>query len=382
MHEPQKRSPGFPSIALGAAVLCALLAYFSLRTLPVPEPPPPAAKPPLAAESLASETSSTAPRTDSPVETGGLGALLDALQVANAADAPGQLARLRAWLRGLPPGRAASLIAQLLDSGRNFPVPLEFRIGADGALDAAPTLRVWLLDTLSLVDPAAAADYAARRIFTGTQSADEWAVGLRAYALGRPGDTEFLKARAGELLFQSDWRARPSTGYLEAFDTLVYARATEFTPQLAALVQNKSNRAVGHAAYLTLDRLVCQETATVLARLREEPGLMAGREQTRASYFARADVRDPAQRALLEDYLLDPGLVPAELDTFAGTFPNANYMVSKNLLTRSDTSGGEDRRAADVGALRTVEAWMADPRFQSRLPVLQKIQERLLNFVK
>ena len=109
---------------------------------------------------------------------------------------------------------------------------------------------------------------------------------------------------------------------------------------------------------------------------------MAGREQTRASYFARADVRDPAQRALLEDYLLDPGLVPGELDTFAGTFPNANYMVSRNLLTRSDTPGGEDRRAADVGALRTVEAWMADPRFQGRLPVLQKIQERLLHFVK
>lgn len=70
-----------------------------------------------------------------------------------------------------------------------------------------------------------------------------------------------------------------------------------------------------------------------LVLLAAHPELMEGREKTRANFFARADLRDPQQKALLESYLLDPRRSAQELQTFAGIFPNANYMISNNLLT-------------------------------------------------
>src|SRR5687768_8077676 len=76
-------------------------------------------------------------------------------------------------------------------------------------------------------------------------------------------------------------------------------RRPAFTPDLAQMVADKENRAVAHAAFLTLDRLVLHDAAAVLSQLEQKPELMAGREQTRANYFARADVRDPRQHSLL-----------------------------------------------------------------------------------
>jgi hypothetical protein len=37
----------------------------------------------------------------------------------------------------------------------------------------------------------------------------------------------------------------------------------------------------------------------------------------------------------VEKYLLDPQIDPAELNNFAGLYPNANFMISANLLTQS-----------------------------------------------
>lgn len=288
---------------------------------------------------------------------------------------------LRDYLRALPPEVIAKLLADFLNSARDIAVPLEFALEADGSLRTAPTLRVWLLDTLTLVAPQAAAEYA-QRVLSGSNSADEWAVCLRAYGIGRPDDTAFLKAKAGELLARTDWRAKPSTGYLEAFDVIVHTKANDFTPRLAQLVQDKQNRAVGHAAFLTLDRLVQQDPAKVLTQLQAQPDLMTGREQTRANYFARADVRDPAQRALVETYLLDPRRTPEELDTFAGIYPNANFMVSNNLLTRTATPAHDDLAAHDREALRVVETWLADPRFAAQHARLETMRTRLRSFTQ
>lgn len=308
-------------------------------------------------------------------------ALVTRLQSASDADARRVLGELRAWLRSLPADRAAALIRGYLDSLADIAVPLDFAIAADGSLETAPTLRVWLLDTLTLVAPQAAAEYA-QRVLASSNSADEWAVALRGYGMGRPDDTTFLKAKAGELLARTDWRAKPSSGYLEAFDVLVHTRASEFTPQLATLVKDKQNRAVGHAAFLTLDRLIQQDVAKVLTQLQSQPELMTGREQTRANYFARADVRDPQQRTLLESYLLDPRRTPEELDTFAGIYPNANFMISHNLLTRTATPAGEDLAAHDREALKVVESWLSDPRFATQHARLEAIQRRLRQFVR
>jgi len=65
--------------------------------------------------------------------------------------------------------------------------------------------------------------------------------------------------------------------------------------------------------------------------------------------------RDPDQRALVERYLLDPGRDTLELATFAGLYPNANFMVSNNLLTTVATPTGGQLAAhdAEIAAILT-----------------------------
>ena len=38
--------------------------------------------------------------------------------------------------------------------------------------------------------------------------------------------------------------------------------------------------------------------------------------------------------------LLNPQISAAEISAFAGIYPNANYMISDNLLTQAQTPGG------------------------------------------
>ena len=142
-----------------------------------------------------------------------------------------------------------------------------------------------------------------------------------------------------------------------------------------------NNRALAHAAFLTLDRLAQSDTAATLNALAAKPELLQGREATRAGYFARADVRDGEQRAVLERYLLNASLPPAELERFAGSFPNANFMVSQNLLTSSTTPDGAAIAARDAATLPVVEQWLADPRFAHLKPALTTIRARLQHFV-
>jgi hypothetical protein len=294
-----------------------------------------------------------------------------------------RLQEIRGLLKSVPSDQAVPAITDFLQTNTDASTLLEFRIGPAGHLQEAPSLRVWLLDCLGEIDRNAAADFA-KVILSNPISPDEWAVSLRDYALVRTSSDEiaYVRAKARELIWNPQWQQKPSTGFLEAFDTIVHTRSTALTPDLAHLVKNRENRAVAHAAYLTLDRLVLKEPQEVLAQLAHNSEIMTGREQSRANYFARADVRDPIQRGLLETYLLDPRRTPEELQTFTGIYPNANLMISANLLTRTETPVHQEIAAQDRQALATVQEWMADPRFTKIQSHLQEIQSRLENFVQ
>ena len=260
---------------------------------------------------------------------------------------------------------------------------LDVTVKPGGVLGDASSLRVFLLDYLGQIDrPAAGA--LARQILSAPTSPDEWAVSLRnvAWSDDSPPTVEFLRGKAAELLAHGAWRQQPSAGYLEAFDVIVHTRAIELTPAVAGLIRDKENKTVAHAAYLTLDRLTIAEPATTLQRLVDQPELMSGREQTRANYFARADVRDPSQKALLEQYLLDPRRPARELQTFAGLYPNANFMISNNLLTPTNTPTQQELVAHDRASLSMVEQWLADPRFDRLKPQLEAMRGRLQTFVQ
>ncbi|HEY1716828.1 MAG TPA: hypothetical protein VGH42_00875 [Verrucomicrobiae bacterium] len=308
------------------------------------------------------------------------GALKTAL---DAASARRLLAELRAELAAMPTNEAVAAIKQFLDSKADASTQLGFKVARNGLLDDAPTLRTFLLDELARLDPAAAADYS-KIILASMDSPDEWAVALRNLAWG---DTSadgrtLLEQKTAEMLQYQPWQQNPSVGFLEAFDTAVYLGGTSLMPTLTDLVKQQDNPAVAHASYLALDRLVINNPTATLAALLADPGSMQGREATRANYFARADVSDPQQLQILENYLLNPQISPAEIDTFAGIFPNANYMISPNLLTQSQTPGGDSLASRDAKSLSVVQGWLADPRFANLTPALQKITARLQTFVQ
>ena len=224
-----------------------------------------------------------------------------------------------------------------------------------------------MLDELGRIDPAAAAEYA-KTVLASADSADEWAVALRSLALGdssADGRT-LLEQKMNELLQNKTWQQNPSAGYLEAFDVAVYLGGTKFFPTLSTLVRSQDNATVAHAAYLAMDRLVINNPAATLTSLAASPDMLLGRESTRADYFARADARDPQQRQVLESYLLNPAISDAELQTFAGIYPNANFMISANLLTQSATPDRAAMQSRDAQSLAIAPAVAGGPAFRPR----------------
>jgi hypothetical protein len=342
--------------------------------------------------------SSNAPAESVTAPTGALsaasevkGTLQDKLQagtaaLASAPDAAGKqqaMAALRQALAGSATNDAVAAIRRLLDSRADAPTGQGFKVSGNGSLDQAPTLRTFLLDQLTSLDPAAAAAYA-RVILSQMDSPDEWAVALRSLALGDPSAAgrALLEQKTAELLRYAPWQQDPSVGYLEAFDAAVFLGGTNLAPALTDLVRRQDNPAVAHAAYLALDRLVLKDTSQLLTALQATPELMQGREATRADYFARADVRDPQQRQVLESYLLTPGRSGAELAQFAGVFPNANYMISHNLLTPTPTPDHAALVSRDAASLKAVQEWLADPRFGQLQQPLFKVKQRLEDFAR
>lgn len=295
----------------------------------------------------------------------------------------GLIAELRVLLDSLPPNVASHEVRSLLASRIDAPTQLDVTVKKGGKLGDASSFRVVLLDYLGQIDREAAA-IVSREILSVPTSADEWAVSLRnvAWADDSADTMEFLRRKAAEMISNTAWRKNPSAGFLEAFDVIVHARGFGLAPQIAELVRDKENRSLAYAAFLTLDRLTLSDAAAALAPLAEQPALMAGREQTRANFFARLDVSDAPQRALLEKYLLDTHRSPQELQTFAGIFPNANFMISNNLLTANPTPSHDELAVRDRVTLQVIEGWLADPRFVDLQPHLAKMRNRLRTFVQ
>jgi hypothetical protein len=293
------------------------------------------------------------------------------------------LTRLRNLLNSLPPAVASREVQAFLASNKDAATNLDLTIKPGGRLDDSSSMRVFLLDYLGLVDKQAAGAVALR-VLSHYTTPDEWAVSLRNYAWAHPGPDsgDFLKTKARELLANAAWVKDPTAGFLEAFDSIVYTNDTSLTAALSTLVRDKDNRAAAHAAYLTMDRLVIDSPTPMLKALVGQPDLMKGRELTRANFMARADLGQPGQRDLVEQYLLDPTRDPRELATFAALYPNMNYMISNNLLTQTPTQSEAILAQRDRDALKTVEQWQKDPRFKHLQPLLTQLQQRLGIFVQ
>ena len=294
---------------------------------------------------------------------------------------PQSLPELQRKIESLPAAEAVAFIRKFLAIGRDGDTGLPFEIASDGRLQQSPTFRTFLLDALAALDPAAAAEIS-RDILATPTSADEWALALRN--VGRFEDTtqsrDFLRQKTEELIRNPAWQAEPSIGYLNAFDVLVHTRATESTPLLSGLIQNKERKDLAHAAFLTLDRLVQQQPVEMLGQLADDSALQQSRPEMTAQQFARADLRDPAQREIVQSWLLNSARTATELNSFATTYPNNNQFVSHNLLTSAAPHTGADLAAHDREALDILTSWQDDPAFQPVAAHLNKMLARLRSF--
>jgi hypothetical protein len=294
------------------------------------------------------------------------------------------LAELKAQLFALPPDEAVDVIAAILtDPSQDAATRLPLVIGSDGKLESATRFRVALLDWLGQLDRVKAGEVASA-ILSRPTDPDEWALCLRNFAWANPGEEnfEFLRGKTEELIRRDEWRQKPTAGYLEAFDVLVHTKSVASTPLLATLAADTSDQgmAASHAAFMTLDRLMIARPAEMMEQLLANRDVLAGRGEMVAQMIARADLGNPGEQALVARYLLDPARDAAELDAFAAVFPNANRMVSNNLLTVEVPPSGTARLARDRAALAEIESWIAGEQFAGVRPWLEKIRARLIEF--
>jgi hypothetical protein len=293
------------------------------------------------------------------------------------------LLELRKSLLDMPTGQAVAAIREFLSSGKDFNTGQPFDIATDGSLTTSPTFRCFLIDLLLTIDASAAAT-TGREILDQSTTADEWALALRNVARGEPLDSnaEFLRAKTEALITNPTWQAKPTIGYLNAFDVLVYSEAVGSAPLLSDLVQRKDRKELVHAGFLTLDRLMLRRPVELLTYLADDNALRESRPEAVAQQFARADVRDSAQRDILKAWILDPARTPAELNAFVGIYPNSNRFVSNNLLTAESPPSGADLARHDEAALRVFSAWVADAEFEPVRGRLNVALSRLEGFVK
>ena len=296
---------------------------------------------------------------------------------------PDSLASLREKLSAKPRSEAVGEIEVFLRKGKDRKTGLTLKFGKGGKIEGWPTLRVFLLDLLLELDPEAAARIS-REILSSKTSADEWAIALRNVAKGeRIGrNMDYLRTRAEELITTPEWQAQPSIGYLNAFDVLVYTEAIESSPLLSGLIQRKDRRDLAHASFLTMDRLVQRRPLDMLTRLKADRALQESRPEMTAQQFARADLRDISQQAIVKSWLLDPSTTPKQLQNFSAIFPNNNKLISHNLLTSQEQVSGADLTTHDRDVLAVIQDWKTDPVFESRTQYLEVMAKRLSQFVK
>ncbi len=278
---------------------------------------------------------------------------------------------------------ARSWILSELESGTDRLTGNDLELGSDQNLTAWPSYRVFLLDLLFQVDPMLAAAKS-RQLVETSQSPDEWAVALRNVAKAdREGlETGWLREQATGLLRNDSWMKNPSAGYLNAFDVIVHTRYTALTPELMTLADDTERKAVRHAAFLVLDRLVQVSPDEMLPVLARKADRYARSGPMLSNLMARADVREEVQRSALESYLLDARRTEEELTSFAQVFPNANFHISNNLLTQTEGIDGVSLAERDRDTLEVVRGWLADERFARIHPALRVAEARLGRFVE
>lgn len=300
------------------------------------------------------------------------------------------LGELSEKIMAADPGSASATLLAFLRSGQDLPIGLDFVVGESGP-EEWPSFRAFLLDLLGKVDPEAAARYSLAVVIPAKASTAEYAVSLRVlWNVGgaeKP-SPELRQAWLG-LLQKKEWSARPDAAWMESMDfagrfpgalPVFVPMATEW------LAEPEASGGKAEAAQLALERATRNHPVETLAGLLQNPNwLGAGRGPAiRATLFARLDVRDSAQKELLERYFASLDSQGREAQAFFKAFPYRRFHVSPGLSGHPDLQTTEEIRASNIASeeyFRQIEAEQKFPQFRENI---EKIRKRLtdLNRVK
>ncbi len=293
-------------------------------------------------------------------------------------DATGpDLAALRTALLIGDPARSSAAISAFLATGSDAPTGQEFAVGEGGTLAGAATLRVFLMDVLGEISRQTGGDAAAkiaRQVLETKTSADEWAVSLRNVAWHEPGAKAYLANRMREMLAYEPWRTAPSGGMLEAFDVVVFAQDTTFIPTLAGFLSGAPSP-LQQASAVALDRLSEAAPLAAMTWLNSHPAELADRPFLRADFYAKADLRQLAQRQALEFYLGRQDVTAVEKTKLLKALAVPGTFLSDNLLT--SPAPPDDDAVRQAALSKTLADWQAAGRFPELHPQMQQVQSRL-----
>ena len=311
---------------------------------------------------------------------------LAAMRQGKSADVDAVLKRLNEVLGSGHRNNEATIAAilEFLKTGQDAATGRGFVIGDGGVLAESTTLRVYLIDKLGQLSREVGSEAAlgvAREILQSFGSADEWAVSMRNVAWSDPASREFLQNRVSAMLNHPEWREKPSTGMLEAFDVIVHTGAMVTVPELSRLI-SVQNSSLARASSVALDRLSGQSGLELTKLLNQQPQLLSAAPLLRADLFAHADLAVPEQRQQLEIYLLRPEVDARERKKFFSSLIQTGQFVSNNLITPAVSPETPDQASARLDVLtRTVNGWLRDDRFSSLTSELTALGARVNHII-
>lgn len=285
---------------------------------------------------------------------------------------------LFSWLRNQESLATVSAVESILSLGVDGFAFGRFSPGARGFLDTYPTFRTALLDILEELDPDRAVTVG-KGILNTSASADEWAISLRTLSkhASAPEDKRFLENKVSELLEMHSWLEEPTFGYLHAFDAAVAGGHLAGIVRLGEIVANPPNRAISHAATISVDRFFQIHPSVGSGYLIRNPEFLKNEPGFRATLLARINPMDVDSINLVENYLENHSFGSSEKRTFISNFPNFNSTYSYNLITGSLLYSRSDMRERSIAAHVQMSKWLAEDTYPEFEDVIASRVNRL-----
>lgn len=291
-----------------------------------------------------------------------------------------QLEALREkWLEEEDLYVVAQLIGQLLRSGEDAKTGLPFEVGP-GGLRGWSSMRIFLLDFLSIADPDLAVEIA-REILASTSSAEEYAVALKPLLMEGPwrASDQELQDHFSKLLSNPEWQTRE--GLAEALDLARVAPSSGTADVLARWVD--SSPPAKQAGEMALHETAAKSPSLFVKLIAEDPALFADQPELRASLMARATVSDGNQAPGVEAYLKDPAVPLAEKQQFLDLYPLRSATTGYRLYGQPPKPFEHGQVVSDDrAALEAVNRWIADPAMVELAPSMSSLQDRLETWVE